>query len=194
MDTKHTQFTLKMVIKCNFFVKNAFLLGYPKGAFCLLQMHLICGTINKNLPTHKGAIMLVAVVLGNRLNDDGTPTELMLKRMQLTLEMYVKFNPDKIILSGGLANKKAGLTEAQFMHKYLVEKGLPTDVLVEENNSLTTAQNAQFSVPMALEMGADELVVVTTAEHMSRSILNPLKLFQKHLKGKNITLYGFCSD
>ena len=143
---------------------------------------------------HKGAIMLVAVVLGNRLNDDGTPTELMLKRMQLTLEMYVKFNPDKIILSGGLANKKAGRTEAQFMCKYLVEKGLPTDILVEENNSLTTAQNAQFSVPMALEMGADELVVVTSAEHMSRSILNPLKLFQKHLKGKNVTLYGFCSD
>ena len=143
---------------------------------------------------HKGAIMLVAVVLGNRLNDDGTPTELMLKRMQLTLEMYVKFNPDKIILSGGFANKKAGLTEAQFMHKYLVEKGLPTDVLVAEDNSLTTAQNAQFSVPMALEMGADELVVVTSAEHMSRSILNPLKLFQKHLKGKDVTLYGFCSD
>ena len=64
--------------------------------------------------------MLVAVVLGNRLNDDGTPTELMLKRMQLTLEMYVKFNPDKIILSGGLANKKAGRTEAQFMREYLV--------------------------------------------------------------------------
>ena len=55
--------------------------------------------------------MLVAVVLGNRMNDDGTPTELMLKRMQLTLEMYVRFNPDKIILSGGLANKKAGITD-----------------------------------------------------------------------------------
>ena len=138
--------------------------------------------------------MLVAVVLGNRMNDDSTPTELMLKRMQLTLEMYVKFNPDKIILSGGLANKKAGITEAQFMCQYLVEKGLPANILVEENNSLTTAQNAEFSVPMALEMGADDIVVVTSAEHMSRPILNPLKLFQKQLKGKNVTLYGFCSD
>ena len=138
--------------------------------------------------------MLVAVVLGNRMNDDGTPTELMLKRMQLTLEMYVKFNPDKIILSGGLANKKAGLTEAQFMCQYLVEKGLPANILVEENSSLTTAQNAQFSVPMALEMGADEIVVVTSAEHMSRPILNPICFFQNKLRRKGIALYGFCSD
>ena len=138
--------------------------------------------------------MLVAVVLGNRMNDDATPTELMLKRMRLTLQMYVKFNPDKIILSGGIANKKAGVTEAQFMRNYLIGQGLPADVLVEENNSLSTQQNAKFSVPMAVEMGADELVVVTSAEHMSRPYLNPLKLFQKQLKGKSITVYGFCSD
>lgn len=138
--------------------------------------------------------MLVAVVLGNRMNDDATPTQLMLKRMQLTMEMFVKFNPDKIILSGGLANKKAGITEAQFMRNYLIEKGIPAEILVEENNSLSTKQNAQFSVPMAVEMGADEVIVVTSSEHMSRPFLNPLKLFQKQLGGKNVTLYGFCSN
>ena len=138
--------------------------------------------------------MLVAVVLGNRMNDDATPTQLMLKRMQLAMEMYVKFNPDKIILSGGLANTKAGITESQFMRGYLVEHGIPAEILLEENNSLTTKQNAQFSVPIAVELGADELVVVTSAEHMSRPFLNPLKLFQNKLKGSKITLYGFCSD
>ena len=138
--------------------------------------------------------MLVAVVLGNRMNDDGTPTELMLNRMQLTLEMYVKFNPDKIILSGGLANKKAGITEAQFMYDHLVAKGVPKDILVKEEKSVTTWHNAQFSVPLAVQLHADDIVVVTSAEHMSRPILNPLKLFQMQLKGKNVTLYGFCSD
>ena len=128
------------------------------------------------------------------MNDDATPTQLMLKRMQLTMEMFVKFNPDKIILSGGLANKKAGITEAQFMRNYLIEKGIPAEILVEENNSLSTKQNAQFSVPMAVEMGADEIIVVTSSEHMSRPFLNPLKLFQKQLDGKNVTLYGFCSN
>lgn len=138
--------------------------------------------------------MLVAVVLGNRMNDDGTPSQLMLKRMQLTQEMYQKLHPDKIILSGGLANPKAGITEAQFMRSYLIEQGLPQEVLIEENNSLTTKQNAQFSVPMAQQMGADSIVVVTSAEHMSRSFLNPLKLFQKQLSKTNVRLCGFCSN
>ena len=138
--------------------------------------------------------MLVAVVLGNRMNDDGTPSTLMLKRMQLTMEMYQKLHPDKIIVSGGLANKKAGITEAQFMYDYLTMQGIPSDVLVAEHNSMTTSQNAQFSVPMAKDMGATAIVVVTSAEHMSRSFLNPLKLFQQHLKGTQIQLYGFCAN
>lgn len=138
--------------------------------------------------------MLVAVVLGNRMNDDGTPSQLMLKRMDLTLQMYQKLHPDKIILSGGLANPTAGITEAQFMRNYLIAQGLSPDVLIEENNSLTTKQNAQFSVPMAVQMGADSIVVVTSAEHMSRSFLNPLKLFQKQLAKTNVRLYGFCSN
>lgn len=138
--------------------------------------------------------MLVAVVLGNRMNDDGTPSQLMLKRMQLVQEAYQKLHPDKIILSGGLANPKAGITEAQFMHTYLAESGIPTDMLAMEQNSLTTKQNAQFSVPLAQQMGADSIVVVTSAEHMSRSFLNPLKLFQKQLAKTNIRLYGFCSN
>lgn len=138
--------------------------------------------------------MLVAVVLGNRMKDDGTPSALMLKRMQLAVEMYQKLHPDKIIVSGGLANKKAGVTEAQFMQTHLVAQGIPADKIVAEHNSMTTVQNAQFSVPMAKDMGATAIVVVTSAEHMSRSFLNPLKLFQKHLKGTQIRLYGFCAN
>lgn len=138
--------------------------------------------------------MLVAVVLGNRMKDDGTPSALMLKRMQLAVEMYQKLHPDKIIVSGGLANKKAGVTEAQFMQTHLIAQGIPADKIVAEHNSMTTVQNAQFSVPMAKDMGATAIVVVTSAEHMSRSFLNPLKLFQKHLKGTQIRLYGFCAN
>ena len=138
--------------------------------------------------------MLVAVVLGNRMNDDGSPSELMLKRMALAIEMYNQLKPDKIIVSGGLANKKAGITEAQFMRNHLISQAIPADVIVEENNSMTTQQNAIFSVPMAKDMGADAVVVVTSVEHMSRPFLNPLKLFEKQLKGTNIRLYGFCSN
>lgn len=136
--------------------------------------------------------MLVAVVLGNRINDDGSMSELMLTRLQLTLMIYNKFNPDKIILSGGVANKKVKVSEAKMMYDYLVANGMPSDILILEDKSLTTKQNAEFSVPIVAQMGATELLLCTSAEHMCRSHLNPIKLFKKNLVHTNIKLSAYC--
>ena len=43
---------------------------------------------------------MVFVVLGNYLNDDGTPSSYLIKRLSLTLDAYQKFHPNKIIVSG----------------------------------------------------------------------------------------------
>ena len=136
--------------------------------------------------------MVVAVVLGHRMKNNGQPSDIMLKRMQLTMEMYNQLHPDKIILSGGLANRRAGITEAQFMYDHLLSQGIAADVLVKEEKSVTTWHNAKFSVPIAKQLGATKLVVVTSVEHMSRFYLNPLAFFRSRLKGSQIKLYGYC--
>lgn len=137
--------------------------------------------------------MLVAIVLGNRINDDGSMSDLMLKRLKMTIELNGIFAPDKIILSGGAANQKVNISEAQMMYDYLVANGIPSDVLVLEDKSWTTMQNAEFSVPIAVEMGATELLLCTSAEHMSRPRLNPIKLFQKQVrKYPQIKLRAYC--
>ena len=136
--------------------------------------------------------MLVAVVLGNRINDDGSMSALMLKRLEMTLKLYKTFAPTKIILSGGAANPKVDLSEAQMMYDYLVANGIPADVLVLEDKSWTTKQNAEFSVPIAVQMGATELLLCTSIEHMSRPRLNPIKLFQKQLAHTQIKLSAYC--
>ena len=53
----------------------------------------------------------VVVLLGNRLNDDGSISEIQKQRLQLALELEQQFNPDYYVLSGGLANPAAGRTE-----------------------------------------------------------------------------------
>ena len=125
--------------------------------------------------------MLVAVILGNRLNDDGSITEIMEKRLRSTLKLNELFCPDVIIVSGGVANDKAGVSEAQTMCDYLVERGISSDRIVMEDKSLTTKQNAEFSVPMCAKMGATEILLCTSLEHMSRNFLNPIKLFENEL-------------
>ena len=126
--------------------------------------------------------MLVAIILGNRLNDDGSMSEILKKRLEATLRLNKAFSPSKIIVSGGVANPKAGLSEAQVMRDYLVEQGVESDKIVLEDNSMTTKQNAEFSVPTAAQLNATEIILCTSTEHMGRKFLNPIRLFSNQLE------------
>ena len=126
--------------------------------------------------------MLVAIILGNRLNDDGSMSEILKKRLEATLRLNKAFSPSKIIVSGGVANPKAGLSEAQVMRDYLVEQGVESDKIVLEDNSMTTKQNAEFSVPIAAQLNATEIILCTSTEHMGRKFLNPIRLFSNQLQ------------
>ena len=64
--------------------------------------------------------MEVAIVLGNRMNDDGSLSEIMKTRLALTLRLIAEHSPDKIILSGGPANPKANVTEAEAMERFQI--------------------------------------------------------------------------
>lgn len=126
--------------------------------------------------------MHVLVVLGNRMNDDGTMTGLSVKRLNAAMRFAAAFGVDKIILSGGVANKKANRSEAAAMREYLVDNGVAEDELICEDQSTTTEENAKYSVPIAAKLGATEVTIITSNEHMSRNFLNPIKLFEKELR------------
>ena len=137
--------------------------------------------------------MLVAIILGNRLNDDGSMSEIMRQRLSATLKINELFAPDKIILSGGVANPKAGVSEAEVMRDYLVGNGVAAGKLVLEDKSMTTKQNAEFSVPIAVELGATNILLCTSTDHMGRKFLNPIRLFSKELQkfdGVGLQVYG----
>ena len=137
--------------------------------------------------------MLVAIILGNRLNDDGSMSEILKKRLSATLRLNERFAPSKIIVSGGVANATAGVSEAQVMHDYLVSQGVESDKIVVEDKSMTTKQNAEFSVPIAAKLGATEILLCTSTEHMGRKFLNPIRLFSKQLQqfsGISLSVYS----
>lgn len=138
--------------------------------------------------------MLVLVVLGNRLNDDGSITEIMRARLNLALQINQKLNPQIIVLSGGVANPNAGTSEAAVMQRFLTASGVDAEKIVLEDKSLTTKQNAKFSVPIVANLGATELLVCTTPEHMHRSFLNPIRLFAAQLKKTKIKLLSCCCE
>ena len=122
--------------------------------------------------------MTVAIVLGNWLNNDGTISKLLEKRLLMAKELYFNKEVDKLIVSGGLANKKAGISEADAMAKILIKDGVKEEDIIIENKSKTTNENALFSIPLAKELGAKRIIVVSTIEHFTIYFYNVLKIFR----------------
>ena len=140
--------------------------------------------------------MRIAVVLGNRINDDGSFTSIMVRRLELALELYNNKMVDKIICSGGYANPKVNFSEAEKMKEYLISKNIPEELIIEENKSLSTYQNALYSVPIVLEEKANLIIVTSTNEHFTKYNYNVIKYFEDQLIGQNVRLmvYTDCEE
>ena len=137
--------------------------------------------------------MKIAVLLGNKMKDDGSLSDLCKLRLALLEKADDAFLFDKIILTGGLANEKAGITEAKAMQNYFLKKEKFLSRIILEDKSLTTKENAQYSAKIIKDFAPCEVVVITSLEHMSRSFLNPIKLFQEELgkiEGVKLSVYS----
>ena len=79
------------------------------------------------------------------------------------------------------------------MAQYLIEHNVNEDMIIKENKSLTTEENALYSIPICKSLNAKNITVITTMDHMSRDFLNPVRLFAEQLKDNNVTLM-FMTD
>ena len=131
---------------------------------------------------------IVAIILGNRVNDDGTITKIQEERLEMAVEIEKKFNPDYFILTGGSPNKKAGISEAEGMYNYLIKKGFNKDKLIKEDQSLTTVQNAMFSVPIAKKLGADIIIVCSSGYHFVDPQYHAIDAFLNEVNKENMRL------
>ena len=132
--------------------------------------------------------MRFAVVLGHWLNDDGTPDDELLERMMITNEMINKLHPDKVILSGGIANEAAGISEAAVMKNVLVDKyHFGEDLFILEDKSTTTRENAKYSGEILINYDVDELIIVSSIDHFTERSYNAFKFFVDNVKNKDVT-------
>jgi uncharacterized SAM-binding protein YcdF (DUF218 family) len=90
-----------------------------------------------------------------------------------------------IILSGGQVYSDSG-REAQISKRMLLSLGIPEDKILIEDQSLNTKQNAQFVHKLLNEKGYSKPILVTSAFHMERSVIN----FHK----ENIDVFPYPSD
>eukprot|EP01127_Copromyxa_protea_P005432 TRINITY_DN1535_c1_g1_i2.p1 TRINITY_DN1535_c1_g1~~TRINITY_DN1535_c1_g1_i2.p1 ORF type:complete len:199 (+),score=39.30 TRINITY_DN1535_c1_g1_i2:68-598(+) len=121
---------------------------------------------------------VVMLVLGKRLNRDGSPTEMLMIRMTTAVELYNRLAAEKkdvwVIVSGGQVEKGTGNknpTEAEVMKKLMTDAGVPAFKIIQEQKSRTTVHNMENSRPLLSRGRYSEVYLLTTDFHLPRSLV-----------------------
>ncbi|RAP30365.1 YdcF family protein [Brevibacillus laterosporus] len=121
-------------------------------------------TVPQNLPQKDHAI----IILGFALENDGSMKQPLIERLQAGLAIAKKYPNSKIIVTGGSA--KNGVTEAEAMNKWLLEKGVDKNRIVLEKSASDTVENALCTTAILETMGITDATLVTNATHMRRAL------------------------
>lgn len=111
----------------------------------------------------------VAVVLGNKVEVDGTPSARLQARLDKAIELYKKGFFANIIVSGGVG--KEGFDEAGVMRRYLVERGVPESQIVVDSQGNNTYMTAENAARIMDSNGWKSALVITQYFHVSRTRL-----------------------
>ena len=76
-----------------------------------------------------------------------------------------------ILISGGQVYSDSG-AEAEISARILKSLGVPEEKIITETKSINTAQNARYSAAILREMNFLKPLLVTSAFHMNRAMLN----------------------
>ena len=131
----------------------------------------------KNLKAMHGTDFLL--VLGNKCNTNRVPP-ILAGRLDKAIELYSDFaQKPKIIVSGGKSSSKT-LAEAVLMKEYLLEQGIPENVICVEDKSLNTIQNLEYSAIKIRNIWQKDsrprVIIVTSDYHIPRTKLQAQKL------------------
>lgn len=118
-----------------------------------------------------GKLDYVVVLGAGLIGDQVTP--LLASRIDKGIAIYQKHPGSKLIMSGGQGPDEL-MAEGQAMANYALEKGVPAEDILIENQSTNTEENLKFS--FALMKSGSRFALVTNYYHVFRALLLARKL------------------
>lgn len=110
------------------------------------------------------------VAMGFGLNGDGSMQNELVDRLGSAVAAADASPESPVIVTGG--NPQSGIAEADAMRSWLVEHGVAAERIHVEDKANSTVQNALLSVPILESIGAENVVIATSPNHIRRSISN----------------------
>ena len=114
------------------------------------------------------------IVLGCALKKDGTPTPLLQGRLDRAIDFYneqkKETGKELIFITSGGQGADEVIPESSAMKRYLMERGIPEERIIEENQSTSTYENMLFSKDKIREIDPEGKVAFSTTNyHVFRS-------------------------
>jgi len=121
--------------------------------------------LSGEVPRVPGEVLIVA--LGYALAADGTMQKPLLDRLDVARRVAEANPAARVLVTGG--QPRNGVTEADLMAKWLVEKGVDRDRIVIEDKAKDTVGNVLNAVNLMRRHRAEAVILVTSASHMRRA-------------------------
>ncbi len=139
---------------------------------CMLAGVIVAGAMAARYDPEKNKDYVV--ILGCSIRKDGTPTPLLKGRIDRAVEFYEKQKaetgkPLYFVCSGGQGPSEV-ISESACMKNYLLSRGIPEELIIEENRSTNTFENMSFSKEIIESRQKDaKIAFSTTNYHVFRS-------------------------
>lgn len=111
----------------------------------------------------------VAIILGSKVNLNGTPSPRLAARLDKGIELYQQGYFHHVIVSGGAG--KEGYDESAVMKNYLIEHRIPASAIIADNQGNNTQSTAKNSQNIMRQSGYKSAMVISQYFHIARSTL-----------------------
>lgn len=107
-----------------------------------------------------------AVVPGNTVNPDGTPSRRLQGRLDAALAIFQAGRCKVIVVSG--ATGIEGIDESEVMKNYLVKNGVPLDRIIQDSRGVNTAATARNAAVALRSRGYTTVLAASQFFHVPR--------------------------
>ena len=133
--------------------------------FWIVEVPIIRSARTDPDPERPYLVVLGAAVYGER------PSLTLIRRLEGALQYLEAYPESTAIVSGGMGKGEA-VTEAQAMHDWLLEHGIPESRILMEPKATSTEENLAFSFDLIRARGEDpdgNVAIVSSAYHLFRA-------------------------
>lgn len=111
-----------------------------------------------------------AIIVMGAAQYDGRPSPQLAARLDHVVTLWEQGVAPLVVVTGG--NQPGDrFTEAEASARYLVDRGVPSEVIVEVGEGATTLESVEAAAPIIAGRGIDSLTLVTDPHHGLRSRL-----------------------